>query len=211
MMAQSPFQLSQYFTHTRFRERIEEKNHKRIVGKGEFGRVGADRLERETFLRVASVLAQVLLRDLVQTGEKFHAYDAAERIVRRHQQGASLAGSEIDESEVAEVKNGLVGSRRFLQRVEHLVKRRRFGWLICGMEHAQQSIAPSHGSAGGVDPVLPVVVGISVALPQTLRSGVAHELPKHPQKAASREPVALIGGAVLPPARPSPQHADFSR
>ena len=68
MIAQRLFQISQYFTHTRFRERIEEKNHKRIVGQGESGRVGADRLERETFLRVASVLAQVLLRDLCRLG-----------------------------------------------------------------------------------------------------------------------------------------------
>src|ERR1700730_15444913 len=139
MKAQRLFQVRKTPPHSRLRKRIEEINYERIVGKREGGGVGADRLDRETFLCFTLVPAKVLLRDLIQRGKKFHADDSVEGVVRSHQQRASFSRAKIDEGEVAEVNRCLVGIRRLLQNVEHFVKRRRLGGLIGGMELAQQS------------------------------------------------------------------------
>src|ERR1700676_676444 len=108
MAAQRLLQVPKHLPHSRFGERIEEKKHERLLGKLECGRVAADRLQPETFLRFALVLPQVLLCDVMQGQKEFHSNDPAEGIVRCHQERTSFSGTEIDEGEVAEVEYSLI-------------------------------------------------------------------------------------------------------
>src|ERR1700676_3524015 len=103
MVIKRLFKVQNYLPHSRLWQRVEEINHQRASGKGERRGVGADRFERETFLRYVLVLPQILLRDLMQRGKKFHADDSAKGVVRSHQQRASFSRAKIDEGEVAEV------------------------------------------------------------------------------------------------------------
>ena len=111
MLTQGLLQGREDPSHSGLREWIEEINHERVIGKREGRSIGAERFEREAFLRSALVLSQILLRDLMQGWKKFDSYDAAKGIIRRHQQSASFSRAQIDEGEVAEVENRLVRDR----------------------------------------------------------------------------------------------------
>src|SRR6202021_498909 len=191
--------------------RVEEIQHERAIGKTDSSGVRADRFEQETFLRFALILIDVLLRDLVQRRQKFYTNDAPKRIVGGHQQRTSFTRAQVDEGIIAEVETVLVARRALLQSVEHLVKCCRLCGLVRRMEHAQQPVAPSHGAASSVDAVIPVVVGIAVALPQTLRSGIARELPPHSEESAGRGEVSLVGGSIPPPLPRGLQDANLWR
>src|ERR1700733_7171716 len=98
-----------------------------------------------------------------------------------------------------------------LQRVEHLVKGCGFGGLIGGMEHSQQSIPPSDCSAGGIDAVIPVVVGVAVTLPQTLWRRVSDELPQNARQSPGCAEVSLVASSVIPPGPRSFKDADLRK
>src|ERR1700674_5534483 len=100
---QTVLQIRDHPLQPRFWKWIEEIEQDWFGGKSELGRVCADRFQREALLRLASVLAQIFLRSLMQCRQKFHAHDAAKGIVRRHQQRSSLARSQVDEDEIAKV------------------------------------------------------------------------------------------------------------
>ena len=87
----------------RFGERVVEVEHAVVLREREGGGVGADRAHSLAAPCGALVPADVVLCDLVQLGRELHADDLAERIVRGDQQDAALAGSEVDETEAAEI------------------------------------------------------------------------------------------------------------
>src|ERR1700730_10961771 len=103
MFPKTLFQICNHSLQPSFRKWIEEVEHRRLGRKRELSRVRANRFQRETLLRLASILLQIFLRDLMQRRQKFHTHDAAKGIIRRHQQRASFARSQIDEDEVAKL------------------------------------------------------------------------------------------------------------
>src|SRR6266436_3637660 len=98
---QTLLQVRDHPLQPRLWKRIEQKEHHRLGGKRKLSRIRADRFQREALLRFASILAQILLSSLMQRWQKFYSDDTAKGILRRHQQGASFARSQIDEDEVA--------------------------------------------------------------------------------------------------------------
>src|SRR5271165_798230 len=79
------------------------------------------------------------------------------------------------------------------------------------MKHTQEPVAPAHGAARRIHAIVPVVVGVSEALPQPFRSGIPDELPEHSQKAPRRGPVAFVRGSIPPPLPDGCDHADLRR
>src|ERR1700722_1855936 len=131
----------------------------------------------------------------MQRRKQLHAHHAAEGIIRRHQQRASLAGTEIDEGKVFEVY-----ARLLLQRAEHFVKQRRFGGLVRRSENPEQPVVPADRCAGGVDPMIPVIVCIAVALAQARARRVANEFPQSTEQLTARSPAPVTSGGIAPPA-----------
>src|SRR5258708_15231500 len=196
MFSQTLLQIPNHAPQPRFRKRIEKIKDRWLERKRELSRIRADRFQREALLRFASILAQILLRSLMQRRQKLHAHDAAKGIVRSHQQRASFAGAQIDKDEVVKVR---VAS--LTQSVEHFVEQCGLGWLVRRVESAEQAIAPTNSRTGRVDAMLPIKVSIAVALATAFRSRVANDFPQRCEKLPRRLAAAFARGDILPPLR----------
>src|SRR5208337_5217760 len=97
---QTLLQMPNDASQPRLRKRVEEKQQSRLGWERELSCIGADRFYGETLLRITLVLAEILLRNQIQSRQKFQADNLAKGIIRRHQQSSPLARSEIDKSEV---------------------------------------------------------------------------------------------------------------
>ncbi len=137
----------------------------------ELSRIGADRFNGKTLLRIASILAEILLSSQIQNRQEFHAHDSAKGIIRRHQQSPSLARSQIDKSKVGKVEACLLR-----QAPDHFVEKGRFRWLIRGVENSQEPITPTNASAGRVDAMFPIVFGVTKEPSSPFRSRIANKL-----------------------------------
>src|SRR5258708_9014164 len=117
MVTQTLVQIRHRPSQSRLWKWIEEIEHDRLGWKRELSRIAANCFQREALLRCASVLAEILLRSLMQRRQKLHAHNAAKGIVRRHQQRASRARPDIDEDEVMKIPMSFC-----TQSLDHLVK-----------------------------------------------------------------------------------------
>jgi len=84
----------------RFGAGIVEEEDRGLRREDGVQKVDADGFDRLASIRAAPVFPDVLLRDRVKLGRELEADDAPKREVRRHQQRAALARSEVDEREV---------------------------------------------------------------------------------------------------------------
>src|ERR1700692_1460928 len=114
-----------------------------------------------TALLRALIRPDISFCDAMQFFYQFHSHDLPKRILRSQQQGSPLARTEIHESKLIEFRR---------QVRHHLVEQARFGGLIRRMKQAKQSLPPSHRSAGGVDPLIPLSVHMAIALPSLFGS-----------------------------------------
>src|SRR5208282_6635624 len=111
------------------RQRVEKVEHQRVLRQFKFARVGEHGCDLPTALLRRVVQANVLFRRAMQLRKQLHSYYFLKRILRSHQQRASLAGTEIDERESIELDG---------QACHHLPKQLRIGWLIRRMKQSQQ-------------------------------------------------------------------------
>src|ERR1700683_1247103 len=92
--------ISSNNAHDGFGCRIVEKNNERSIRQLEHSHILADGFNIATLLRLATIAAKVFHGGFIQFGSVFHTDDSCERIVRGHQQNATLAGAEIDKGEL---------------------------------------------------------------------------------------------------------------
>lgn len=136
---------------------------------------------------------QILLCDVIQGRKEFYSDNALERVVRSHQKCAALAGSEVNEGKI-----GKVQSSAFSKVCQHLVKKSWFGWLIRRMECPEQSLPPSDRAAGGINPKIPIVVGISEAPTQARRRRLARKFQKSSYHFERGAQLSFACSAILP-------------
>ena len=127
----------------------------------------------------------------MQSGKQFYANDAAERIVRGHQKHAPFARAHIDEGKFLKIN---------FQARHHLLEKRGLGGLVAGVKLSQQTLAPAHGGAGGVDAMVPVIFRIAIAL-AALRG---HGLPQKFSDAAAETPGSRPESIARPVVFPAP-------
>src|SRR5580700_5593828 len=142
-----------YVDHSGLRQRVKQIEHERLYGEDKSAGIPAHRLHRKALLRITLVRAQVLLRHTIQNGKQFDPLNAAERIIRSHQERASFARADINEGELLKIN---------FQVRDHIPEKRRFVGLVGRMKVAQQALAPADGGAGGIDTVIPIIFRVSV-------------------------------------------------
>src|SRR5262249_37804399 len=87
-----------------------------------------------------------------------------------------------------------------LERLQHLAEQVRLCWLIGRMKYAEQPISPRDGSAGRIDAVVPIVVCVAVALPQSFGRGIAGEIPQRRSQGSGGAKATMPRSFLRPPA-----------
>src|SRR6185369_12904252 len=174
----------------RHRERVEQVEHDRCIGEYEVPGVHAHRSNGETLLRIAAICADIFLGNMVQGRQQFHANDPLERIVRGHQQSATLAGTQVDKWELSEID---------WESLHHLAKRTFLGSLIKRVERTDQAITEAHGGAGSVHAVLPVVIDVAIPLALPCRGRVVKKIRHFRYEHLQRSPEAIACSVLHPP------------
>ena len=185
-------QVGQNLAQDVVRKRIEQIEHEVGGRKGVFAGVGAERLDAAAALAAIGEALDVLARDGIEFGLHFDPNDAGKGIHGRQQQGASLAGAEVDE--------GIGLEDRCRRKVLH-----DGGELLLDgglVETLAEDLAQAHRKRqprpGGIDGVVAIVVDVSEAAAAALGQGVldaldelAGEIAERAGEAAGAEGVAL--------------------
>src|SRR5437879_2818900 len=100
---------------------MKQEDQHRLGRKRELSRIPADCLNLPASPLLRREPTNILLGDRIQLRQQLNAYNPAKRILRRQQQRASLAGSNVDESDPTEIH---------VQRADDLAKQLRLDRLI---------------------------------------------------------------------------------